>query len=66
MISNEEQINSQVTIKELNYPIKKGDVVGVIKYYTQTGETLGNVEIISDTEITDVSFKDKIKMLFNK
>ena len=66
MISNEEQINSQITIKELNYPIKKGDVVGVIKYYTQTGETLGNVEIISDTEITDVSFKDKIKMLFNK
>lgn len=62
-ISLEESIKSQITMKEITYPIKKGDVVGVIKYYTQNEENLGSVEIISDTTIEEVNFETKLKIL---
>ncbi|WP_332524433.1 D-alanyl-D-alanine carboxypeptidase family protein [Terrisporobacter sp.] len=61
---NDENINTQVTFKELSMPIKKGDVLGVIKYYNDDGEILGVNEIISKKDLCDVSLKTRIKMLF--
>ncbi len=61
---NEENIKTQLTFKEINLPIKKGDVLGVIKYYNDEGEILGINEIISKDDLCDISFKTKIKMLF--
>lgn len=61
----DEEIKTQVTLKELSYPIKKGDVLGVIKYYTQNGESLGDVEIISDNTIDKISFESRLKMIIN-
>ncbi len=64
-LKNTENLNSQITLKELKYPVKKGDTVGVIKYYTETGEVLGSVNIVSDNDVDDLSFITKIKMIFN-
>ncbi|MGL5329525.1 MAG: D-alanyl-D-alanine carboxypeptidase family protein [Peptostreptococcaceae bacterium] len=64
ILNNEEKLHSQITFKEINYPIKKGDVVGVIKYYTDSGEILGSVNIVSANDVDSASFKTKIKMIF--
>lgn len=64
ILENDETLNSQITFKEINYPIKKGDVVGVIKYYTNNGEILGSVNIVSANDVDSASFKTKIKMIF--
>ena len=65
IVENKEHVNTQVTLKELEYPVKKGDVVGVIKYYTDNGEILGSVDIISTNDVDNASLITKIKMLFN-
>lgn len=64
VLGNEENINSQVTFKEISYPIEKGDVLGVIKYYSDTGEILGSVDIVSKNCVDNAHLKTKIKMLF--
>lgn len=64
ILEDDETLNSQITFKEINYPIKKGDVVGVIKYYTNNGEILGSVNIVSANDVDSASFKTKIKMIF--
>lgn len=65
IIGKEENINTQVTLKELEYPIKKGDVLGVIKYYTDNGEILGSIDIISTKDVDNASLKTKIKMILS-
>ena len=65
IIGNEENINTQVTLKELEYPVKKGDVLGVIKYYTDDGEILGSIDIISTKDVNNASLKTKIKMILS-
>ncbi len=42
-LKNTENLNSQITLKELKYPVKKGDTIGVIKYFTETGQVIGSV-----------------------
>lgn len=64
IIGSEENINTQMTLKEISYPIKKGDLLGVIKYYTDNGEVLGSVDIISSKDVDNASLITKIKMLF--
>lgn len=66
ILGNEENLNTQLTLKELEYPIKKGDVLGVIKYYTDNGEILGSIDIISAKDVDDASLITKVKMLFSK
>ncbi len=63
-IGKEEKINVQTTLKELNYPIEKGDVIGVIKYYNEKGEILGSVDVVSENEKKDISLITKKKMIF--
>lgn len=65
IIKNEENINTQMTLKEISYPIKKGDVLGVIKYYTDSGEILGSIDIVSSKDVDNASLITKIKMLFS-
>ncbi len=65
IIGKEENINTQVTLKELEYPIKKGDILGVIKYYTDNGEILGSIDIISTKDVDKASLKTKIKMILS-
>jgi len=65
ILNKEEKLNSQITFKEISYPIKKGDVLGVIKYYTNTGEILGSIDIVSEKDVDKASFITKIKMIFN-
>lgn len=65
IIGKEEKLNSQITFKEVRYPIKSGDVLGVIKYYTETGEILGSVDIVSCSDVNSASLKTKIKMIFS-
>lgn len=64
IIGKEENLHSQMTFKEVTYPVKKGDVLGVIKYYTESGEVLGSVDIISDNDVDNAPLKTKIKMIF--
>lgn len=64
LLSKQEKLNSQITFKEIKYPVKKGEILGVIKYYTNTGEVLGSVNIVSDNDLDNVNFKTKIKMIF--
>lgn len=66
ILGNEENLNTQLTLKELEYPIKKGDVLGVIKYYTDNGEILGSIDIVSAKDVNDASLITKVKMLFSK
>lgn len=66
ILGNEENLNTQLTLKELEYPIKKGDVLGVIKYYTDNGEILGSIDIVSAKDVDDASLITKVKMLFSK
>lgn len=66
IVGNKENVNTQITLKELEYPIKKGDVLGVIKYYTDNGEVLGSIDIISANDVDNTSLLTKIKMLFAK
>ena len=61
---NDENINTQITLKEIELPIKKGDVLGVIKYYNDDGEVLGTNKIVSRKDLCDISLKTKIKILF--
>ena len=61
---NGENINTQLTFKEIQLPIKKGDVLGVIKYYNDEGEILGTNKIVSKEDLCDVSLKTRIKILF--
>ncbi len=64
IVGNDEHINCQTTFKEVSYPIKKGDVLGVMKYYTDDGEVLGSINIISANDVNKASLKTKIKMIF--
>lgn len=64
ILGKEENLNSQITFREISYPIKKGDVVGAIKYYTNNGEILGIVNIVSCNDVDSASFRTKIKMIF--
>lgn len=66
ILENEENLNAQLTLKELDYPIKKGDVLGVIKYYTDNGEILGSIDILSVKDVDNASLITKIKMLFSE
>lgn len=61
---NDENINTQLTFKEIKLPIKKGDVLGVIKYYNDDGEILGASKIVSREDLCDISLKTRIKILF--
>lgn len=61
---NDENINTQVTFKEMKAPIQKGDVLGVIKYYNHDGEILGSNKIISRNDLSNISLKNRIKMIF--
>jgi len=63
-LKNTENLKSQITLKELKYPVKKGDVIGVIKYFTETGQVLGSVDIVSEKDINNASLITKIKMIF--
>lgn len=63
-LKNTENLNSQITLKELKYPVKKGDVIGVIKYFTETGQVIGSVDVISDNDINNLTLVTKIKMIF--
>lgn len=61
---NDENINTQITFKEVKLPVKKGDVLGVIKYYNDDGKILGSNKIISKNDLNDISLKTRIKILF--
>ena len=63
-LKNTENLKSQITLKELKYPVKKGDTIGVIKYFTETGQVIGSVDIISANNVDNISFITKIKMIF--
>ena len=63
-LKNTEDLNSQITLKELKYPVKKGDEIGVIKYFTETGQVIGSVDVISANDIDNASLVTKIKMIF--
>ena len=65
VVGKDEEIYVQTTFKEIKYPIQKGEVLGVLKYYTKSGEILGTTEIISANDITETSIKTKIKMIFS-
>lgn len=60
---NNENINTQLTFREIKLPIKKGDVLGVIKYYNDDGEVLGTNKIVSREDLCDISLKIRIKIL---
>lgn len=60
---NDENINTQLTFKEIELPIKKGDTLGVIKYYNDDGEILGTNKIISREDLCNISLKTRIKMI---
>lgn len=62
----DEDIKSQITIKEITYPVKKGDILGIIKYYDSSGNELGKIDIVSENNLDNASFKTKLKMFFNK
>lgn len=61
---NNENINTQLTFKEIQLPIKKGDILGVIKYYNDDGQILGTNKIVSREDLCDISLKTRIKILF--
>ena len=63
-LKNTENLKSQITLKELKYPVKTGDTIGVIKYFTETGQVIGSVDIISANDVDNISFITKIKMIF--
>lgn len=63
-LKNTENLKSQITLKELTYPVKKGDAIGVIKYFTETGQVIGSVDIISANDVDNISLITKIKMIF--
>lgn len=63
-LKNTENLKSQITLKELKYPVKKGDTIGVIKYFTETGQVIGSVDIISANDVDNISLITKIKMIF--
>ncbi|MEF9991635.1 MAG: D-alanyl-D-alanine carboxypeptidase family protein [Romboutsia sp.] len=65
VVGKEEKINTQTTFKEITYPIKQGDVIGVIKYYTNKGEVLGSVDIVSANNVDNASLKTRLKMLIS-
>ena len=61
-----ENIKSEVTLKEINYPIKKGDSLGVIKYYNSDGIELGRLDIISENNLDEITFKNKMKIFLRE
>ena len=63
---NNENIKSEVTLKEINYPIKKGDSLGVIKYYNSDGIELGRLDIISENNLEEITFKNKMKIFLRE
>ena len=64
VLNKEENLKSQITFKEITYPVKKGDVLGVIKYYTDSGEILGSINIVSANDVDHASIINKVKILF--
>lgn len=64
VLKDDENIKSEMKIKNIEYPIKKGETVGTIKYYTNSGDLLGSVDIISGNSVDNVPLKTKLKMKF--
>jgi D-alanyl-D-alanine carboxypeptidase len=61
----DEIITSEIKINEINYPVKKGDVLGYMKYYGKDKELLGITDIISDNTVDKVPIKVRLEMLLN-
>ena len=61
-----EEIKSEVTLKEINYPVKKGDSLGVIKYYNSDGIELGRLDVISENDLDQITFKNKMKIFLKE
>lgn len=61
-----EKIKSEVTIKEITYPIKKGELLGIVKYCDSNGNELGKLDIVSGNDLDNISFSTKLKMILNK
>nr|WP_315167126.1 D-alanyl-D-alanine carboxypeptidase family protein [Clostridioides mangenotii] len=59
---DDETLKSSVDFKELEYPVKKGDKLGIIKYTNTSGELIGSVDIISANDVKNISFIDRIKI----
>ncbi|MBU5337169.1 D-alanyl-D-alanine carboxypeptidase family protein [Intestinibacter bartlettii] len=64
--TKDEEIKSEVTLKEINYPVKKGDLLGVIKYYNSNGTELGKLDIVSQNNLDEISFKNKMKIFLKE
>ena len=62
VVSDNENINPKVVFKNMNYPIHKGDIVGVAKYYNDSGKFVGSVDVKSESNIGCIPLKDKIKI----
>ena len=61
-----ENIKSELTLKEIKYPIKRGESLGVIKYYDSNGNQLGKLNIVSQNDLAEISLKYKIKIFLRK
>ncbi len=57
-IKNEIKINEEIIA-----PIKEGDVLGKI-VYTLGDETISECEILSDTDVEEISFKSVFRAIF--
>ncbi|EIS9421005.1 TPA: D-alanyl-D-alanine carboxypeptidase family protein [Clostridioides difficile] len=62
VVSDSENIYPKVVFKNMNYPIHKGDIVGVAKYYNDSGKFVGSVDVKSESNIGCIPLKDKIKI----
>ncbi len=60
---DDEKLQSSVEVKYIEYPVKKGDKLGVIKYTNNTGDLIGSVDVISANDVNNISFFDKIKLI---
>ncbi|WP_455543323.1 D-alanyl-D-alanine carboxypeptidase family protein [Intestinibacter sp.] len=62
----DEDIKSEVTLKEINYPVKKGELLGVIKYYNSNGVELAKLDIVSKNDLNEITFKNKMKIFLKE
>ncbi len=64
-----ETLDKKVILTDLSYPIKKGEKIGELKFMGKNKEVIGNVDLVSDTEIKwvplHILFKLIKKQIFN-
>ncbi|KXZ39712.1 D-alanyl-D-alanine carboxypeptidase [Alkalithermobacter thermoalcaliphilus JW-YL-7 = DSM 7308] len=61
--SKNENINKEIKLSELSFPVRKGDLLGELVYTGENGDILGKTNLLSNTDIVWIPIKAQLDIV---